>query len=55
MRNHEHYIDPTAYAAIKRADRTRKRKPKSWGDRLTYTVGEIICCDTNMILKLFKS
>ncbi len=31
MRNHEHYIEPAAYAAIKRADRPRK-KPRYWGD-----------------------
>ncbi|WP_313132781.1 hypothetical protein [Anaerocolumna sp.] len=40
-RNHEHYIDKTAYEAIRRADRTRK-KPRPWGDRLTYTVGEVL-------------
>lgn len=41
MRNHEHYINPTAHAAIKRADRPRK-KPRPWGDRLTYTVREVL-------------
>lgn len=41
MRNHEHYIDPTAHIAIKRANRPRK-KVRSWGDRLTYTVGEVM-------------
>lgn len=42
MRNNEHYIDPTAQTAIKRADRTRKRKPKTWGDMLAYTMGEVM-------------
>ena len=41
MRHHKHYIDPTAQAAIKRADRPRK-KPRPWGDRLAYTVGEVM-------------
>ncbi|SHO46772.1 hypothetical protein [Anaerocolumna xylanovorans] len=41
MRNNEHYIDPTAQAAIKRAHRPGK-KPRPWGDRLTYTVGEVM-------------
>ncbi len=44
MRNNEHYIDPTAHAAVKRADKPRKRKPKSWGDKLSYTVGEVMNC-----------
>lgn len=40
MRNHEHYIDPTAHAAIKRTDRPRKIKPRPWGDRLIIRWGK---------------
>lgn len=49
MRNNEHYMDSTAYIAIKRVDKPRKKmgspKIRPWGDRLTYTVGEVMPVD----------
>ena len=50
MRNHEHYIDRTAGEAIRRTCRSRKKKDKpwgvhnrhTWGDRLTYRIGEVM-------------
>lgn len=40
-RNHEHYKDPTAREAIRRASKGKKRV-KPWGGRLTYRIGEVM-------------
>lgn len=46
-RNPEHYMDLTASTAIRRASRKRHRKRdhlrrrKSWGERLTYKIGQL--------------
>jgi hypothetical protein len=41
-RNHEGYPDPTAYQAIKRASRRRKRTYSGKAGRLTYKIGEVV-------------
>lgn len=36
-------MDKTAYEAVKRVNKTiRKKEPRPWGNRLTYTIGEVL-------------